>query len=190
MTVKARSSRSLVQTSDDNLNVGLTKHESTLTSFMIAGKTVRSVDVITALQSRKNTGTAAASAKATWQASVAADRSELAQTRALVSGVKQSLQVMFAGSADALADFGLTPRKPRVVSPAAKVVAAAKAKATRAARHTQGPKQKGGIKGVLDGVNLVVTAQPAAPSASPAVLAPPTAPAAGGVAATPAPSSK
>src|SRR5580658_5225104 len=130
MTTSTRGTRSSLQTSDDNLNVGLTKHESTLTSFMIAGKTVRVADVITALQSRKNTGTAAASAKAAWQASVAADRNELAQTQALVSGVKQSLQVMFAGSADALADFGLTPRKPHVVSPAVKVAAAAKAKAT------------------------------------------------------------
>jgi hypothetical protein len=43
---------------------------------------------------------------------------------------------------DALATFGLTPRKPRVVSPEARVAAAAKAKATRAARHTMGKKQK------------------------------------------------
>lgn len=36
---------------------------------------------------------------------------------------------MFAGSTDTLADFGLSPRKARAVSPAVKVVAAAKAKA-------------------------------------------------------------
>jgi len=172
------------------LNAGLTKHASTLTSFMIAGKTIKTADVITALQSRQNTAKAVESARATWQAAVAADRTERSQSNAIVSGVKQSLQVMFAGSVDTLADFGLTPRKPHVVSPEAKVAAAAKAKATRAARHTGGTKQKAAIKGSLDGVNLVVRAQVPAPSASPTVAASPTptAPAAGsGIAAPTAP---
>jgi hypothetical protein len=45
-----------------------------------------------------------------------------------------------------------------------------------------GTKQKAGIKGALDGVSLVVTAQPSAPSASSPVSPTPTstAPAAGG----------
>ena len=175
MASNTRASRPEQQAADDKLNAGLTKHEPTLAPFIIAGKTVRVADVVTTLQSRKNTATAAATAKAAWQAAVAADRNELAQSHALLSGVKQSLQVMFAGSTDALADFGLTPRKPHVVSPAVKVAAAAKAKATRAARHTQGPKQKAAIKGPLEGATLVVSAEPPSP-ASPAN---PTAPAAG-----------
>jgi hypothetical protein len=84
----------------------------------------------------------------------------------------------------------LTPRKPHVVTPEVKVAAAAKAKATRAARHTMGAQQKAGIKGALDGVNLVVTAQPPAPSASPSVSATTTAPAAGSGASAPTVSSK
>jgi hypothetical protein len=158
MKAKSRVARSRIQTSDDTLSAGLAKHASTFNSFIPAGKTVRTADVIALLQGRKNTGTAAASGKTAWQAALAADRSELARTDAVVSGIKQSLQLMCEGSVDVLADFGLSPRKPRAVSPAVKVIAAAKAKATRAARHTMGPKQKAAIRGSLEGVKLVVKA--------------------------------
>jgi hypothetical protein len=50
--------------------------------------------------------------------------------------------VALAGSIDGLADFGLTPRKVRVLTPEKKAIAAAKAKATRAARGTKGSVQK------------------------------------------------
>jgi hypothetical protein len=168
----------------------LVKHESPLASFTIAGAIVKTPDIVTTLESRQNSAKAVESTRAIWQAAVAADRSLRAQSNATVSGVKQALHVMFAGSPDTLADFGLTPRKPHVVAPAVKVAAAAKAKATRAARHTMGTKQKAGIKGALDGVSLVVTAQPAASSASPTATATPTASAAGSGGAAPTVSSK
>jgi hypothetical protein len=189
MATKPQTNRSQQQAADDKLAAGLTKHQATLSSFVIGGKTVQVSEVLTALQSRKNTDAAATSAGAAWHAAVAADRDQRAASQQLVAGIKQSLHAMFGSSIDTLADFGLTPRKVPVVSPEVKVAAAAKAKATRAARHTQGPKQKAATKGVLDGVTLTVTAQPA-PSASPAVPATPPAVAAGSVAATPAVSSR
>jgi hypothetical protein len=175
MSTKVRINRSQSQAADASLSTGLAKHEPTLASFTIAGATVKTTDIVTTLQTRQNSAKTVESTRAIWQAAVAADRSLRAQSNATVSGVKQVLHVMFAGSPDTLADFGLTPRKPHVV----KVAAAARAKATRAARHTMGVQQKAGIKGALDGVNLVVTAQAPAPSASPSVSATPTAPAAG-----------
>jgi len=188
MSSRNRVNRSESRAADASLGVGLAKHEATLASFMIAGKAVKTADVLTALQSRQNSANAVDTARATWQAAVATQRNVLEQSNALVSGVKQSLHVMFAGSPDTLADFGLTPRKRTAVSPGVKVAAAVKAKATRAARHTQGSKQKAAIKGALDGVKLVVTAQPPASSASPAVNATPTptAPAAASGGTTPA----
>jgi hypothetical protein len=189
MGTKHQTNRSQQQGADDKLAAGLTKHQTTLSSFVIGGKTVQVSEVLTALQSRKNTGAAATSAGTAWHAAVAVDRNQQAASEQLVAGVRQSLHAMFAGSIDTLADFGLTPRKVPVVSPEVKVAAAAKAKATRAARHTQGPKQKAATKGALAGVALTVTAQPE-PSASPAVPATPPAPAAGSVAATPAVSSR
>jgi hypothetical protein len=174
MATKSRINRSQSQAADASLSTGLVKHEPTLASFVIAGATVKTTDLITILQNRQNSAKAVESTRAIWQAAVAANRSLRAQSNATVSGVKQALHVMFAGSPDTLADFGLTPHKPYVVLPAVKVASAAKAKATRTARHTLGAKQKAGIKGVLDGVNLVVTTQPSAPSAPSTTPASPT----------------
>ncbi len=61
-----------------------------------------------------------------------------------------------------LGTFGLTPRNPRVVTPETQVIAAAKARATRAARHTMGKKQRADIVGALDS-NVVVTIPVPAP---------------------------
>ena len=69
---------------------------------------------------------------------------------------------MFAGLFDTLADFGLSPRKVAVVSPEARVAAVAKTKATRAARHTMGAKQKKAIQGDVTGVLIT----PITPSTS------------------------
>jgi hypothetical protein len=125
---------------------GLKKHESTLPSLLIGGTAVQTASVVVALQARIDAANAAVAARATWQAAVSAARDERAKSSALLQKVRQALHLAFDGNGEALADFGLTPRKARVVSPATKVVAAAKAKATRVARHTMGTKQKKGVK--------------------------------------------
>ena len=55
----------------------------------------------------------------------------------------------FAGQVDTLADFGLTARAKHVATPEEKLASTDKAKATRAARHTMGSKQKAAIKGTV-----------------------------------------
>ena len=125
MSTKSRINRSQSQAADASLSTGLVKHEPTLASFTIAGATVQTSAIVTTLQSRQNSAKAVESTRAIWQAAVAADRSLRAQSNATVSGVEQALHVMFAGSPDTLADFGLTPHKPHVVAPAVKVAAAA-----------------------------------------------------------------
>jgi hypothetical protein len=160
-------------TADQNLADGLSKHAATITTIMIGGASVATKDIVTALQARIATAKAATSARATWQAAVQADRDERAKTKTLVSVTKQMLLGSFAGQVDTLADFGLTPRKPRVVSPEALVAAAAKAKATRAARHTMGKKQKAEIKGTVDTTVPAVPVPAPTPSpVTPALVAP------------------
>jgi hypothetical protein len=167
-----------MQSADDQLSAGLTKHGATLAPFVVAGQTYKPADVITTLQTRKNTATNVATTRSSWRAAVAADRNERAQTAPLIAGVKQSLQVTYAGSVDTLADFGLEPRKKAVVSPETRVASAAKAKATRTARRTMGSVQKKAVKG--DVANVTVTPlispppQPAATSSpSPAATSSP-----------------
>ncbi|HEY4014171.1 MAG TPA: hypothetical protein VGM06_12590 [Polyangiaceae bacterium] len=152
---------------DQALADGLGKHASAITSIVIGGVSQTTADIVAVLQARIDSANAAQTTWATWRNAVAADRAERTKTQAYVSGVKQALLVAFTGQVDALADFGMTPRKPRVVTPEEKVTAAAKAKATRAARHTMGKKQKAAIKGALPPTDATPEA-PASPSPAPA----------------------
>jgi hypothetical protein len=65
-----------------------------------------------------------------------------------------------------LAKFGLTPRQRPVTTPEVKVAAAVKAAATRAARHTMGPKEKAKIKGTV-APTAPATPSPTAPALTP-----------------------
>jgi hypothetical protein len=137
-------------------------------------------DIITTLQTRVQVSKNVAPARATWLAAVEADRDERAKSQTLVGALKQSLLVFFAGQSDTLADFGLTARKTPVVSPETRVAAAVKAKATREARHTLGPKQKAKIKGTVP-----TTAPATDPPATPPVSAPQASPGVGATAPAP-----
>ncbi len=166
-----KTSRHERATADQSLADGLNKNATTIPSIMVGGASVATKDIVTTLQARIATAKAATSARATWLAAVQADRDERAKTKTLVSVVKQTLLASFVGQVDTLAEFGLTPRKPRVVSPEVQVAAAAKAKATRAARHTMGKKQKAEIKGTIT-VPAVPVPAPTPIPASPAAAAP------------------
>lgn len=159
--------RTQQQTADQNLVDGLKKHEQTLSSLVIGGTSLKTADILSILQARITARGGAVSSKATWQTDVKADHDERAKTKTFVSGLRQALQVAFAGSIDALADFGLKARKVRVTTPEQKAAAAAKAKATRAARHTMGSKQKAKVKGTVP-----QTAPATPPSPAPALTPP------------------
>jgi hypothetical protein len=156
--------RTEVQTSDQKLIDGLKKHEPTLSSLFIGGALLKTADVITILQTRIDAATTVVSSRATWQTDVKADHDQRAKTKTLVSGLRQALQVAFVGQIDALADFGLKPRKVRVTTPEQKAAASAKAKATRVARHTMGPKQKAQIKGTVPAPATPPEPAPTAPT--------------------------
>lgn len=131
------------------LIAGLQKHEHELAPFVIADKQYTVAEVIAVLQARHDTTQAVNTTKANWQAAVKTDHAGRASGQVFLTGVRQTVLTAFAGSVDKLADFGLVGPKPRVVSPETKVAAAAKAKATRAARHTMGKNQKAQIHGTV-----------------------------------------
>ena len=148
---------------------GLKKHEPTLVSLAIDGKSLTVAGVIAVVQAQVDSASLVVSSKATWQANILADKAERAKNRTFNSGLVQALRVAFGNaSVDVLADFGLVPHKPHPVrTPEEKAAATAKAKATRAARHTLGKRQRQAIKGTPQG----------APATSPAAATGPTAPA-------------
>jgi hypothetical protein len=173
MSTHSTSNRMTQQTGDEQLIAGLTKHAGTMPSVLIGGTPRTTAEIISALQSRIAARNASVTARATWLAAVKAALDEGAATKTLVAGVRQALQVAFAGSIEALADFGLSPPKRRSLTPEEKAAATAKAKATRAARNTMGPRQKAKIKGTVpaaatsDGGSHTPPAAPA-PSTTPA----------------------
>jgi hypothetical protein len=166
------------QAADQKMADGFTKHAQTIPSLIIAGTSYKAADIFAVLQARLSTATAAQSTRSLWRNAVKADTDERAKTKPFIDGVRQALQVALAGSIDGLADFGLTPRKVRVVTPEKKAIAAAKAKATREARGTKGSVQKKAVKGAVS-ATLVVT--PLAGS-QPVVTTPAPAPAPGATA--------
>ena len=165
-TNKSNMNRSQQQVADQKLIDGLTKHAATIQSVVIGGTSHSTAALVAAMQARLATASAALTTRATWLSAVKEDADERANTKALVSGLRQAMQVAFAGSIDALADFGLKPRKqPAARTPEEKASAVAKALATRKARHTMGSQQKKGVKGAVPDI-VVTTVTPAQPTAA------------------------
>src|SRR6202041_3154740 len=93
---------------------------------------------------------------------------ESTKTQALISGLRQAIRTAFASQIAVLADFALAPRKtPAPRTPAQKAASAAKAEATRKARHTMGPVQRSQVTGATAAAALV-TAPAVTPPATPA----------------------
>jgi hypothetical protein len=161
-------------TSEQLLIDGLNKHAAAIQAIAIAGASVTTKDIVATLQSRIDSAKAALSTRATWRTAVQADRALRDKTKTFVAGLRQALLVAFVGQIDTLADFGLTGRKSTALTPEEMLVRAAKAKATRAARHTMGSKQKAEIKGTV-APTAPASPVPSAPTPSP-TPAPPAAP--------------
>ena len=90
---------------------------------------------------------AAATAEATYRQKLVERDAAKPDANAVFKAVAALFITWFAGDATALADFGLTPPKPRRQLDAAELVAAAaKAKATRALRHTMKPTERAKLK--------------------------------------------
>jgi hypothetical protein len=133
------------------LIAGVQKHFGT-TPVLVDGTTYAPADIVTKLQGRANADDAVVATKAVWEAAVKED--EDPEVTAFITKLAQTVRFMYAGSPAIMADFGVAPPKPRVVSTQTKVLAAAKAKATRAARHTMGSKQKKTVKGSVTTVTV------------------------------------
>jgi len=181
-TTKSNSKQNAAQqqAADQAMIDGFTKHQAVIPpSLLIAGAPVTTASVISTLQSRIAARTAVTLAEAAFHAAVKANQDEQAKTKVLVSGARTAVAVMFAGQITALADFDLKPRKaPAPRTPAQKAASAAKAKATREARHTMGPVQKAQITGANPQGTAAPAPAPAPAAAPPAAPAPAPAPAA------------
>ncbi len=95
---------------------------------------------------------ATAQAVAAFRTLVQRERNTHAKVNPILRLLKAYVIASYGDTQDAsgaLADFGYAPRKSSKKTLATKVEAVDKAKATREARHTVGPKQKAKIKGTV-----------------------------------------
>jgi hypothetical protein len=147
-------------------------------SFTLAGTSYTTATLVQTLTSLANALSAVLSAHAGVKAALTA----LANVTASVGPVEQAYRrcvlAAFASSPQELADFGVPAPKARAPRTSAQnAAAAAKAKATRAARGTTSKKQKLAVKGDVSGVTITPVTTPAAPAPSPAVQPAPSEPA-------------
>ena len=156
------------------LVAGTKKHFSTVSSLAFGNGSFTPAQVEASLQTLIDLRTAVEEAQSVAKAKIVAEAAQAPSLRSQMAAFVAYVKATFGSSPDALADFGLKPKKTRTPLTIDQLAtAAAKRAATRAARHTMGPKQKKAVKGTI---TTIVTPQPtpaAAPVApSPVVSAP------------------
>jgi hypothetical protein len=156
----------------------------------LVGTTFTPAEVTSKLQAIVDLRADVENAQATVRAKLAAEAAEMPALRVFMSAFVSHVKAAHGTSPEALAAFGIHPKARAPLTVEAQAAAIAKRAATRAARHTMGPKQKKGIKGDVTGVVVTPITAPPPVVKAPAPSAP-TAPAtsvgitANGAAATP-----
>ena len=154
------------------LVAGTTKHFSTVSSLAFGNGSFTPAQVEAFLQTLIDLRTAVQGAQAVAKAKIVAEAAQAPSLRSQMAAFVAYVKATFGSSPDALADFGLKPKKTRTPLTIDQLAAAAaKRAATRAARHTMGPKEKSKVKGTI----TTIVSQPTAPAPvapSPVVSAP------------------
>jgi hypothetical protein len=163
MATKSRSQGTVVALAQ-SLSEGVTKHLTGVTSMTLAGGSYTPAQITTKLSEVVSLHTGVDAAKASTKGKLAAEKAAMPALRTFMSALVTFIKAGYGGQPDVLADFGIQPPKARApLTVEAKAAAAAKRKATRAARNTMGSKQKKGVKGNVVGVTVTpVTASPVA----------------------------
>jgi hypothetical protein len=174
------------------LIVGATKHLAAGTTVSFAGSSYTPDQVAQKLQALVDLRTNVDAAKATVRENLALEAAQAPALTAFSRQFRAYVKATFVTSPSVLADFGITLKQRGPMTVEEKTAAVAKRAATRAARHTMGPKQKLGVKGDVTGVTITPVAAPApsvpsqnsptapATSGSPTATSSPTAPATSG----------
>jgi hypothetical protein len=164
--------------STSQMIVGLRKHYPTgSTTLQIGGVTYTVDSLVAFLQQLVDQSTAVDAARAALNTKLQSEEATAASGDPVLRSLKSYILGTFGSAPTSLADFGLTPPKAHTpLTAAQKAVAAAKRKATRAARGTLGKVQKKDIKGAITATLVVTPATSSPPAASPPVA--PAAPAA------------
>lgn len=139
------------------LSEGLAKHTNDIPSLVLGAQTLPNAEMVARVEQDIALAKATEAARVAYLEAVATERASREAHAPFLKDLKQTLRARFSSSPTQLADFGLAVFTRSTPSPETHVVAAAKARATRAARGTKGSKQRAAIHGDVSGV--VVTPQ-------------------------------
>jgi hypothetical protein len=122
---------------------GANKHFTPSELLRVGGATITVTELTEIMQRFVDNKDAIATQRAALAARIQAERVAAPSQLAVIRAFETVVRGAFGDAADALADFGLTPPKPRSPMTAeATAVAVAKRAATREARHTMGKNQR------------------------------------------------
>jgi hypothetical protein len=171
MASKDKEKKIAVLGRDAKIVDGIQKHLQGVTSLQLAGSSYGPADLVKRVQSRASQAAAVTAANATWHAAVAAEKELNHELAPVIRGLRQYVFNAFGTASTVPADFGFTATARKPLTPEEKVARAAKAKATRAARHTMGKVQKKKVTGATAAATASPAPSPAA-STAPAQPAP------------------
>ena len=157
-------SKATVVDSANQLIAGTNKHFANATQVTFAGGSFTPAQITAKLQTLVNLRHDVDAAKATTKARLVAEKADMPALRTFMGALVTYVKAVFGNQPEVLADFGIHPKARAQLTAEAKTAAAAKRKATRAARHTMGAKQKKSVKGAVTGIVVtpVSATQPAA----------------------------
>jgi hypothetical protein len=137
----------------ETLAAGTQKHLSTIAQLVVGGGTYTPSQVEAQLNALATLRNDVDAAKATVKAKLSLEAAQAPALRTFLVAFVGYVRSAFGSSPDVLADFGLAPKKvPMPLTVEQKTARVAKAKATRAARGTKGPKAKLAVKGNVTGI--------------------------------------
>ena len=146
----------------EQLIAGTNKHLASVTQVMVAGGSFTPAQVISQLQAIVTLRSDVETAKAATKAKLATEKADMPELRVFLDAFVTFVKADFGTSPDALADFGLHPKKAKApATVTAKAAAAAKREATRKARNTMGSQQRKLVKGDVTGVIVTPITAPA-----------------------------
>ena len=157
------------------VKAGLQKYYAS-TSLVLAGTTYTPPALQAFLQADVDANDASTVAHATWLSTVKAAQAADAAALPVLDAIEHVVKGQYAASANGstvMADFGYQKPGRKVLTAAEKSAAAAKARATRAARHTMGARQKAKVtgttpaapaEGASSGTQVAGTSAPATPA--------------------------
>jgi hypothetical protein len=170
----------------NQLIAGTNKHLANAAQVNFAGGSFTAAQITAKLQTLVTLRNDVDVAKASTKAKLAAEKADMPALRTFMSAFVTYVKAVFGTQLDVLADFGVHPKTRAPLTVEAKAAAAAKRKATRAARHTMGAKQKKGVKGAVTGI-VVTPVNAAQPTTTTAPSSPSTPAASTGATTAPTP---